>query len=383
MSWKRGVARGATRGAVAAGVRALAGAVPPSARGDSYNLTVMLTPRQEFILLKVVESYLEAGQPIGSKALAGDPALACGPSTIRNELAMLEEHGLLAHPHTSAGRVPTDAGQRYVVDRLLASGSTTIVPAPPIELGLIRRELDEAMRVTTETLSEVCNLLAIVTAPAVDTATIRHIEVLTLQPGVVLVVVITSAGGVSKYVCNFESAVDPGLVAWAAEYLGERLCGLAPGARMIHGRLADPTLGARERTFVERLAPAFSEQRSADAEDSLYVEGAWRLFGAQTVTDVHELNELMELLERRVELLAMLRGAFGQRGVFVRIGAENEVPAMRSLSLVAAGYGLSQRTFGAVSVIGPVRMDYGSAITTVRAAARELSRFVEDVYDAG
>ncbi|MGI8559261.1 MAG: heat-inducible transcriptional repressor HrcA [Solirubrobacteraceae bacterium] len=343
----------------------------------------MLTPRQEFILLKVVDSYLQAGQPIGSKVLAADPALDCGPSTIRNELAMLEEHGLLAHPHTSAGRVPTDAGHRYVVDRLLASTSTAVVPAPPMELGLIRRELDEAMRVTTETLSEVCNLLAIVTAPAVDNATIRHIEVLTLQPSVVLVVVITSAGGVSKYVCNFEQAVDPGLVAWSAEYLAERLNGLTPGARMIQGRLADPTLGPRERAFVERLAPAFSEQRVAGAEDNLYVEGASRLLGAQSFSEVHEINALMELLERRVELLSLLRGAFGQPGVFVRIGAENEVPAMRSLSLVAAGYGLSQRTFGAVSVIGPVRMDYGSAITTVRAAARELSRFVEDVYDAG
>ncbi|GAC1440274.1 MAG: heat-inducible transcriptional repressor HrcA [Solirubrobacteraceae bacterium] len=343
----------------------------------------MLSPRQEFILMKVVDGYLAAGQPIGSKALAGDPELDFGPSTIRNELAMLEEYGLLAHPHTSAGRVPTDAGHRYVVDRLLEPGGVALAPAAPIELGLIRRELDEAMRVATETLSEVTNLLAVVSAPSVDTATIRHVEVLTLQPSVVMVVVITSAGGVAKYLCDFGSAVDPGLVAWAGEYLGEQLEGLALGARMIQGRLADPSLGPRERSFIARLAPAFSELGSSRTEDNLYVGGASRLLGSQTFSDVRQINELMELLERRVELLAVLRGAISQRGVYVRIGAENEVPAMRSLSLVGSGYGLSQRTLGTVSLIGPVRMDYGNAIATVRAAAWELSRFVEDVYDEG
>lgn len=333
--------------------------------------------------MKVVEGYLAVGQPIGSKALAADPDLDFGPSTIRNELAMLEEHGLLAHPHTSAGRVPTDAGHRYVVDRLLAPGGAALVPAAPIELGLIRRELDEAMRVATETLSEVTNLLAVVSAPSVDAATIRHIEVLKLQPSVVMVVVITSAGGVAKYLCNFDSPVDPGLVAWAGEYLGEQLEGLTLGARMIQGRLADPTLGTRERGFVDRLLPAFAELAASRTEDNLYVGGASRLLGNQMFSDLRQINELMELLERRVELLQVLRGALGGRGVYVRIGTENEAPAMQMLSLVGAAYGLSQRTLGTVSLIGPVRMDYGNAIATVRAAAAELSRFVEDVYDEG
>jgi heat-inducible transcriptional repressor len=338
----------------------------------------MLTPRQEVILRKVVEGYLEGGAPVASKTIAADPAIDCGPSTIRNELAQLEEHGLLAHPHTSAGRVPTDAGQRYFVDRLLAVGRPVATTKPTLELSLIRRELDEAMRVTTETLSEVTNLLAVVSAPSVDSATVRHVEVLTLQPSVVMMVIITSAGGVSKYVCQFERAVDPGLIGWAGEYLNERLTGLALGARMLHQRLADPTLGPREREFIQRLAPAFS-QLATSAEDTLYVEGASRLLGG--FTDVREINDLMALLEQRVALLEVLRRALGERGVYVRIGRENEVPALQSLSLVASGYGLLHRKLGTVSVIGPVRMDYGTAISTVRAVAQQLSRFVEDVYE--
>ncbi len=189
----------------------------------------MLSPRQQVILRKVVDAYLVSGAPVGSKSLASDPELDCGPSTIRNELSLLEEHGLLAHPHTSAGRVPTEAGHRYVVDGLLEGHVPLPVPREPLELQLVRREVDEAMRVTTETLSQVTNLLAVVSAPPVDTATIRHIEVLALQPTVLMVVVITSTGGVTKRLFTFDRGIDPGLVAWASDELNGRLVGMGLG----------------------------------------------------------------------------------------------------------------------------------------------------------
>ncbi len=339
----------------------------------------MLSTRQERILRKVVDEYLRTGQPVASRSIAADPALECGPSTVRNELALLEEHGLLAHPHVSAGRVPTDAGQRYVVDRLLSAERMPLQSGRKLELSLIRQELDEAMRATSETLSQMNNLLAVVSAPSLNTTTIRRIEVLALQPQVVLMVIITSTGGVSKMLATFERAVDPGLVAWAGEYLNERLVGLALGARMIQQRLLEPSLSATELDFLRRFAPAFSGL-AREAEDALYVEGTARLFSSAQIEDTTQINELVGLLERRVALLRVLRAALGEPGVYVRIGGENELPAMRSLALVAVGYGLGQRKLGTVSVIGPVRMDYAVAIATVREAAHELSRLVEDAY---
>jgi heat-inducible transcriptional repressor len=338
----------------------------------------MLSPRQERILCKVVDDYLRTGQPVASRSIAAAPDLGCGPSTVRNELALLEEHGLLAHPHVSAGRVPTDAGHRYVVDRMLSSE-----PGPALErrleLSLIRREVEEAMRTTTETLSQMTNLLAVVSAPSLNTATIRHIEVLALQPQVVLVVIITSAGNVSKMFATFDRAVDPGLVAWAGEYLNERLVGLGLGARMLQQRLVEPSLSATELAFLARFAPAFGELAS-EGEDALFVEGTARLFEAGHIEDTTRVNELIELLERRVALLQVLRAALAAPGVYVRIGHENELPAMHSLALVATGYGMMRRKLGTVSLIGPVRMDYAGAIATVREAAQQLSRFVEDAY---
>jgi len=339
----------------------------------------MLTSRQERILCMVVEDHLRTGQPVASRAIAANPDLDCGPSTVRNELALLEEAGLLAHPHVSAGRVPTDAGQRYVVDRLLSSEQALQAPRRRMELSLIRREVDQAMRSTTETLSQMTNLLAVVSAPSINTATVRHVEVLALQPQVVLIVIITSTGGVSKMLATFDRSVDPGLMAWAGEYLNERLVGRELGARMLQQRLLDPGLSAKELEFLNRFGPAFA-QLSSEGEEALYVEGTARLFEAARIEDTSEVKELVRLLERRVALLQVLRAALGEPGVYVRIGHENELPALQSLALVATGYGVAQRKLGTVSVIGPVRMDYAGAIATVREAAHELSRFVEDAY---
>jgi heat-inducible transcriptional repressor len=341
----------------------------------------VLTARQELLLAKVIDGFAATGQPVGSKALAADPDVTAGPSTIRNELAVLEELGLLAHPHTSAGRVPTDAGYRYYVDRILPMRrGAELEPAGGLALTLARREVDEAMRLTSETLSQVTDLLAIVSAPPIRTTTIRHIEVLLLQPQVLMVVIITSTGGVSKRLFTYDRPVDSGLADWAASYLNEALVGKGLGARTLRSRLTDPTLPATERTFLEGLAPAFTEL-AGTAEESLYVEGTARLLSEHRFQDVSQLNALLDMLERRVSLLGVLTAALDQRDLYVRIGRENESPALRGLSLVAANYGLPQRNLGTVSVIGPTAMDYATAIGAVRSAAVQLSRFVEDVYD--
>jgi heat-inducible transcriptional repressor len=235
--------------------------------------------------------------------------------------------------------------------------------------------------VTTETLSQVTNLLAIVSAPPIGTTTIRHVEVLPLQPQVLMVVVITSTGGVSKRVFTFGRSIDAGLADWAASYLNEQLVGMNVGARMLHTKLNDPGLHPTERAFIAQLAPAFTELEET-AENTLYVDGAARLLSEHRFQDVSQLNELLDALERRVSLLGVLTQALDERDIYVRIGGENEMPALQSLSLVAGNYGLPQRNLGTVSVIGPTRMNYARAIMTVREAALQLSRFVEDIYEA-
>lgn len=342
----------------------------------------MLTDRQQAILGAVVEDYVATGRPVGSRALASDHGMKWSPSTIRAELATLEDHGFLTHPHTSAGRIPTDAGYRFYVERLLESSKS--LPAPgegELHLSQMRREVESAIRETTAELSRVTDLVALVSAPPLNTATIHRVEVLRLQARRVMIVVIASNGVVSKRVFSFPGDVDPGLVEWAASYLNERLVGLALGARVGVSRLADPELGQSERSFLSEISSAFTNIEDSAAEETLYVDGASHLLSEQRSEDLPHAEELMSALERRVNLLSTLRSVLEERSVFVWIGGENPQPELRSVSVVGANYGLGYRNLGAVGVIGPIRMDYATAIASVREAAGELSRFFEIVYD--
>jgi heat-inducible transcriptional repressor len=340
---------------------------------------VEINERQRLLLEKVIEAHVAVGQPVGSRWLSDQPDVPWGSSTVRAELARLEELGLLRHPHTSAGREPTDRGYRQYVDQMLETG-TLPVPARPMRLEIARREIDEAMRAATEQLSQVTNLLAIVTAPPIATSTIKHIELLALQPQLAMIVVITSTGGVTKRLIPSDRPLDPGLIDWARSYLNEELGGMSVGARMIHSKLSEPSLGTAERRFLATLLPTFTalEER---AGDTLYVDGAARLMSEDRVPELSQLSDLMLMLEHRVALLSILQHAIDQPRVFLRIGQENEAAELKSLSIVATRYGPPARHLGAVSVIGPVRMDYGRAIASVRAAANELSRFVGELYE--
>src|SRR3954462_12505538 len=341
---------------------------------------VEITPRQSFILRKVVEAHVELDQPVGSKWIAELEDVTWGPSTVRAELARLEGVGLLQHPHTSAGRVPTDAGYRRYVDELLSEGRLPVLSRKRVELPEVRRELDEALRATPEQLSQVTDLLALVTAPPIETATIHRVEVLLLQPQLAMVVVITSTGGGTKRIISYEEPLDRGLVHWAGSYLNEALGGMDVGARMLQARLAAPELSEAERGFLATLAPAFTELEDT-AADTLFVEGTSRLLSEHRFHELPQIADLMGVLEHRVALLSILRQSLEEPSVYLRIGRENPAPELRSLSLVAANYGVARRNLGAVSVIGPVRMDYPHAIMAVRQAASELSRFVTEVYD--
>ncbi|HET9152593.1 MAG TPA: heat-inducible transcriptional repressor HrcA [Solirubrobacterales bacterium] len=339
----------------------------------------MLSQRQELILRLVVESYLQTGRPVPSKEVAERPEVEWGPSTVRAELAALEAAGYLTHPHTSAGRVPTDAGYRRHVDSMLESGAMPSPPSVELELSRLRREVDAAMRETTAALAEVTDLVAMATAPEPSlTATIHRVEVLQLQPNKVVVIGIASTGDVTRRVFEFGRPLDRGLVEWASSYLNESLSGLGVGARMIETKLADPGLSGVEADFIATLGTAFTDF-VGDADD-LYLEGTSRLLSDAHLPDLPHADELMTALERRADVLAMLRSSLDRRSVFFWIGAENPQPELRSVSVVGANYGLAHRNLGAVGVVGPLRMDYATAIASVRLAARELSRYFETVY---
>jgi heat-inducible transcriptional repressor len=340
--------------------------------------TVQLSERQQAVLRRVVEEFVGTGQPVGSKTLVERSDLRVSPSTVRAELAELEQLGLLTHPHTSAGRVPTERGYRLYADELL--GRLEPQPAAfPLDLTSTSTEVESALQATTEMLSQVTRLLALVSAPPLEATHVRHVEVLLLQPQLVMVVVITSAGGVSKRLFHFEEPVDAGLAQWANDYLNEAVAGLQLGTGLLRRRFEEAGLSMNERAFLAALWPAFTELVSA--EQRLYVGGAADLLGEVRADELDAYRSLFELVERRADLIGVLGEPSSSRRPFVRVGHELAHPALAEIALVGACYGLVHRALGAVSLVGPVRMDYEKALGAVRSAALELSRFVESIYD--
>lgn len=351
--------------------------------------TMQLTQRQARILKAVVELHHATARPVGSKLLVDEGYVDASSSTVRYELGHLEQLGLLEHPHTSAGRVPTDLGWRVYVDHLMDAPAAR--PTDELVLDDSETRLDEALREATRRLAEATGLLAVITAPRASGALIRHVEVLQLQPTRLVVVVITAVGDVARHVVGTPVPIDPGLVDWAGEYLNERVVGLASGDHRVHQRLRHPELDPAELEMLSLLAPAFDELD--DARQELHVGGTSPDALARHGDDVQRVLQLVAMLDERRRLLEALRPIVDDgvprlnpgrmRQVSIRIGCENQIPELQRLSVVGAAYGAGVRPLGMVGLIGPRSMDYVLASHVVNAAAEGLSGLADEVYGAG
>ena len=351
---------------------------------------MQLTERQGRILKAVVEEHHASGRPVGSRTLVEGGVVEASASTVRYELGRLEQLGLLESPHTSAGRIPTDVGYRVYVDQLLdapARGSRRGTRSATVAFEDPGSRIDEALRATTQQLAEVTGLLAVITAPPASGAVIRHVELLQLQPTMLMVVVITAAGDVARHVVPTDAPVDPGLVDWAGEYLNEQVAGMSIGQKMLRQRLGGDGLGAGERAMLALLAPAFREL--AEQAQELHVGGSAAMLShlggdmqrvVQLVAMLDERRRLLEALRPIVERDALTPQASAARSVTVRIGGENAIPELQRLSVVGAPYGVAFRPLGMVGLIGPRAMDYTAAMHAVQVVASGLSEIAEELY---
>jgi len=341
------------------------------------------------ILNAVTERYIGTGAPVSSKELVDAACLVVSSSTVRNEFALLEEKGYLTHPHTSAGRLPTDLGYREFVDHLMSGPQSRSLGRPGVAPGVpaspqpedLTGEIDTALRQATDAMSRATNLLALAVAPRVSGARLCHVELLTLHPTELMYVFIVSTGGVMKGVVDWPRPVDPGLVEWARTYLNETLNEHTLTARLIRHALENPELSPREAAFLKALTPALERLVDEQYQEELFVGGTSRLLAEPQFKDISSLRDLLSLLEERFLLLRVMRAVLGTGAVVVRIGSEHEAMALQPFSIVAASYGLPQRRLGTVSLVGPTRMDYEKAIATVRETAQSLSELVGERYE--
>jgi heat-inducible transcriptional repressor len=332
-----------------------------------------LDERKAAILRSIVEHYVSSAQPVGSQTVTQTAGLGVSAATVRNEMSVLERDGLIAQPHTSAGRVPTDAGYRYYVDHLAGAAALPMADRRRIAdfFTTASHAMDDLLHETSQLLARVTAHAAVVVGPQADAVTVRSAHVAQLQPRILLAVIVLSNGAVEKETVILDADADPDHVAVASARLASHLAGRRLAelpATTYAGAPADP-VDSLARASCEALAAYIGVHHG----EPLYVGGASRLAAEQEAFASTSASGLLELLEQHVVLCALLRELLGP-GLTVRIGAENELADLRECSLVLAPYIVEGETVGTVGVLGPTRMDYRTAQAAVATVSRQLGQ---------
>ena len=335
------------------------------------------------ILRAIVQDYVETSEPVGSKALLERHALGVSAATVRNDMAVLEEEGLIAAPHTSAGRVPTDAGYRLFVDRLSAikpmSGAERRAIAQLLE-GAV--DLDDVVDRTVRLLASLTRQVAVVQYPSLTRSSVRHIELVPVAPSRVLVVLITDTGRVEQRVvdagCELVDERGERLLASVRAEINEVTVGrsLADAAAGLTG-LPDQ-VDTDARGLTRAVAAALDDALVEEREERVVVAGTSHLarHGADFPATI---GPVLEALEEHVILLKLLGTAHEHGdGVAVRIGHENPYAGLQATSLVTTGYGTGRDLVAGLGVVGPTRMDYPTTMASVRAVATYVSRILAE-----
>ena len=332
-----------------------------------------LDERKSAILRAIVEEYIASAQPVGSQTIANTRDLGVSAATVRNEMSALERDGYIAQPHTSAGRVPTDKGYRFYVDRFTGEGSLPATQRREVAdfFTSAARVMDDLLHDTSLLLARLTSHAAVIVGPQPDVAVVCSVTLVRLQPRVVLAVAVLSNGAVEKEHVVLSHDVTDDDVALATARLSQHLLGSTFAA------ITDPPKRPGRVDPAQQLVVSVCEglrHNASTGSEPLFVGGASRLAAEhEAFSNARVASHLLELLEEHVVMVALMRELLGP-GVTVRIGSEHARDDLRDCSLVLAPYLIEGQPGGTVGVLGPTRMDYRQAQAAVATVSRQLSR---------
>ncbi|MBM7830725.1 heat-inducible transcriptional repressor [Agromyces cerinus] len=335
----------------------------------------MVSERSLAVLRAIVQDYVASREPVGSKSIVERHAFGVSAATIRNDMALLEEEELIAAPHTSSGRIPTDKGYRVFVDQLTDVRPLSGAQRQAIETFLGESsDLDELLARTVRLIAQLTNQLAVVQYPSFGSARVRHVELIALAPERVLCILITDSGQVEQRLAELEEPVDEQTLGDLRVRLNDIAGGraMADAADALSGEIdnVDP----RHAAVLHTLAVTLAEQARAQRQDRLVVAGAANL--VRTEQDfAGSILGVIEAIEEQVVLLKLFgEMATDEHAVTVRIGRENASFGLGETSVVSSAFAIPGRDISRLGIVGPTRMDYSHSMAAVRAVARYLSR---------
>lgn len=338
---------------------------------------VDLTERQKKILGLVVREYVETAQPVGSETLVRKSGLRVSSATIRNELATLEELGYLAHPHTSAGRMPTEKGYRYFVETLMEE-----FELPPVEQRMIRHQfhqvtldVDQWMRLAAAVLARAARNTALVTAPAALACRLKHLQLVTISEQVALLVMVLQDGTVKQQML----ALAQPMVQEELTRISNRLNAHLAGLNLEQMRALSALFSGLENDVL-RVVMNMMQQIDRRSAHDIYRDGIMDILRQPEFAAIERMQALLEMLEQRTLLEEILSEFAPEQGVQVIIGAESQRDEMSEYSMVLTRYGVPGEARGIVGVLGPVRMQYARTIGVVRYVSSLLNDLMLRMY---
>lgn len=345
-----------------------------ASKGGVENPPAVMNERAQRLLQTLVECYIAEGHPVGSRQLARSAGINLSAATVRNVMADLEEVGLVASPHTSAGRVPTSRGYRFFVDMLLK--------ARPLEEGSARHLMaqwgatpaspESVVQQASQLLSSLTHLAGFVRVPQRSQCALRQIDFLNLNARRVLVVLVTQNGQVENQVIETDRPMAPGELAQAANYFNERFAGLSLGEV---GRILQTEL-EQARDQMNRIMRSAMEMGQGILNlkgEDLIVEGEFNLLDSPELADMQQLRDLLDVFHRKRDLVRLLDESARADGIRIFIGEESGYAALSRCSVITAPYQVDGQVLGVVGVIGPTRMSYQNVIPLVDCTAQIVS----------
>jgi heat-inducible transcriptional repressor len=322
-----------------------------------------------------VQDYIQSNEPVGSKSLVERHSFGVSAATIRNDMAILEEEELIAAPHTSSGRVPTDKGYRLFVDRLNEVKPISNAERAAIE-GFMSKssDLDETLSQTARLLSQLTNEIALVQYPSLGKASVRHIELIAIDEKRLLLMLITDSGRIQQHVMEVASGYEAAVVEKLRNFLNDKVAGKPLSQVNKTLRSSKDEIESPLQVLANTVIPEVALLVDANSQEKILLAGTSNLAKRQGEFP-GSISPVLEAIEEQVVLLKLISEMQAdQHGVSLRIGRENTVDALLNTSVLVSGYENQGSEVAKVGVIGPTRMDYSSNIGAVRAVARYLTQ---------
>lgn len=350
-------------------------------------MQVQLTDRQQHILWATVRHYIATAEPVGSKALVEGYKLRVSPATIRNAMGVLEKAGLLYQPHTSAGRIPSDSGYRIYVNDLISPSEESTRQVGQVLHDLRKWEdwsIEALLHGAAQILATVSGCITLITMPQTNTASLRHLQLVAIDPGRVMVIVVTDGyetqSALMELPFNADSPPDPEVVERELQILSNFLNSQLRGRSLAELAVLDWTQLDREfqsyGDFLKSFLADLTRRAKPPATTQIMVRGVSEVLRQPEFAQLQQVQTIIHLLEEEQDQLLPLifeEPEAGKRRVTIRIGAENPLEPIRSCTLISSTYRRGSVPVGSVGVLGPTRMDYETAIAVVEAAADYLS----------